>query len=229
MYRLKTNLAGRELLTVQKYTFKCSPFYFVRLKWVGCLFHCNTRIETSHHKIILGNPLSNSRFIEYLLYSVSEKSTICNVFSYGKNVVPPSWNTDQLLQIDVKYVFDYCILITSPVSSRQYWIHKTIIYQSKQLFSLYYVPITLDCFLVHSLTIHHILQPNGNKNVAESVCHVSSFHLEQYNKMIKIVYYVNHITGWPANFEMKIQEHITTFQVHRQHENILTIDFFKKA
>ena len=48
-------------------------------------------------------------FIEYLLDSVSEKSTICDLVSEG--------NTDQLLQIDVKYVFDfYCILIRTQIS-----------------------------------------------------------------------------------------------------------------
>ena len=42
LYWIKTNLAGWQLLIVHNYTFKFSPFYFFRLNWVGCLFHCNT-------------------------------------------------------------------------------------------------------------------------------------------------------------------------------------------
>ena len=56
-------------------------------------------------------------FIEYFLDSVSEKSTTCNLVSNGTNFVPPSRNTEQLLQIDVKYVFDpYYILIHTYIS-----------------------------------------------------------------------------------------------------------------
>ena len=43
---------------------------------------------------------------------VSEMSRICNLVSDRTNFAPPSQNTEQLLQIDVKYVFDsYYILI----------------------------------------------------------------------------------------------------------------------
>ena len=52
---------------------------------------------------------SDFPFLEYLLDLVSEKSTICNLDSDGTNFIPPSRNTEQLLQIDVKYVL---ILIT---------------------------------------------------------------------------------------------------------------------
>ena len=62
----------------------------------------------------------------------------------------------------------------------------------------YYVSIISDCFLVRSVTIHHILQSNGNRNVVGSIRHVFCFHLERYDKMIKIVYYVIHI-----NFPIK--------------------------
>ena len=56
------------------------------------------------------NPLSHSPqqfpsefpFIEYLLDSFYEKSTICNLVSDRTNFVPPSRNTDQLLQIDFR-------------------------------------------------------------------------------------------------------------------------------
>ena len=61
-----------------------------------------------------------------------------------------------------------------------------------------YVSITSDHCLVRSVTIHHFLQANGNRNVVGSIRHVSCFHLERYNKMIKIVYYVIHI-----NFPIK--------------------------
>ena len=48
-------------------------------------------------------------FIKYLLVSD------------GTNSDPPFRNTDQLSQIDVKYVFDsYYILITSPILSTHY-------------------------------------------------------------------------------------------------------------
>ena len=63
---------------------------------------------------------------------------------------------------------------------------------------LYYVSIISDRFLVCSVTIHHILQPNANRNVVGSIQRVSCFHLERYDKMIKIVYYVIHI-----NFPIK--------------------------
>ena len=62
--------------------------------------------------------------------------------------------------------------------------------------NLCYVSIISDRFWVRSVTIHHILQPNGNSNVVESIQHVSYFHLERYNKMIKIVYYIIH-TNFP--------------------------------
>ena len=39
---IKTNLAGRKLLTAHHYTFEFSPLYFFRLNWVGYLFHCST-------------------------------------------------------------------------------------------------------------------------------------------------------------------------------------------
>ena len=59
-------------------------------------------------------------------------------------------------------------------------------------------PFIWDCFLVCSVTIHYILQPNGNRNVVGSIQHVSCFHLDRYNKMIKIVYWVIHV-----NFPIK--------------------------
>ena len=62
----------------------------------------------------------------------------------------------------------------------------------------YYVSIISDCFLVRSVTIHHILQSNEKRNIFGSIWHVSCFHLERYYKMIKIVYYVIHI-----NFPIK--------------------------
>ena len=46
--------------------------------------------------------------------------------------------------------------------------------------------------------IHHFLQPNGNRNIVGSIEHVSCFHLDWYDKIIKIVYYVIHI-----NFPIK--------------------------
>ena len=55
---------------------------------------------------------------------------------------------------------------------------------------LYYVSIILDRFLVRSVTIHHILQSDGNINVVGSIQRVFCFHLEQYGKIIKIVYKV---------------------------------------
>ena len=57
----------------------------------------------------------------------------------------------------------------------------------------YNVSIISDCFFVCSLTIDHILQSNGNRNKVGLIRHVSSFHLEPYNKMIKIVCYVIHM------------------------------------
>ena len=58
---------------------------------------------------------------------------------------------------------------------------------------LYYFSIISDHFLVH-----HILQSNGNKNVVRAIQHVWCFHLERYDKTIKIVYYVNILT-LPSN------------------------------
>ena len=56
---------------------------------------------------------SDFPFMEYLLDSICEKLTLCNLVSDRSNFIPPSWNIDQLLQIAVKYVFDsYAILIT---------------------------------------------------------------------------------------------------------------------
>ena len=63
---------------------------------------------------------------------------------------------------------------------------------------LYYVSTILDRVLVRSVTIYHILQSNGNRNVVASIWQVSCFRLERYDKMIKIVYYVMHI-----NFPIK--------------------------
>ena len=42
LYWIKINLAGWQLLTKDNSTFTFSPFYFYRVNWVGCLFHCNT-------------------------------------------------------------------------------------------------------------------------------------------------------------------------------------------
>ena len=60
---------------------------------------------------------SDFSFLEYLLDLVSEKSTIYNLDSDGTNFIPPSRNTEQLLQIDIIYVFDsYHILIYTYIS-----------------------------------------------------------------------------------------------------------------
>ena len=67
-----------------------------------------------------------------------------------------------------------------------------------ELLASHYVSITSDRCLVRSVTIHHFLQPNGNRNVVGSIRHVSCFHLEGYDKMIQIVYFVIHI-----NFPIK--------------------------
>ena len=98
-------------------------------------------------------------FIEYLLDSVSEKSTICNLVSKGTNFLLPSRNTDQLLQINFKYVSNsYCVLITSPVASTQYRI---IIYQSKpQRLFITMIKIVYyddkDCLLRHTYQLSHV-------------------------------------------------------------------------
>ena len=52
--------------------------------------------------------------------SVSEKLPIFNLVSSGKDFVPPFQNTDQLLQIHVKYAFDSYCIITSLVLLTQY-------------------------------------------------------------------------------------------------------------
>ena len=54
-------------------------------------------------KNILGVPLYFPfiEYLEYLLDSVYEKSTICSLVSDGTNFALLSRNTDQLLQIDV--------------------------------------------------------------------------------------------------------------------------------
>ena len=61
-----------------------------------------------------------------------------------------------------------------------------------------YVSIISDCFLVRSVTIHHILQSNGNRNVVGSIRHVFCFHLERYDKIIKIAY-TSYILTFPSN------------------------------
>ena len=53
--------------------------------------------------------------------------------------------------------------------------------ESKLYKTLYYVSIISDLFLVRSVTIHHIFQSNGNKNIVGSIRHVSCFHLERYD------------------------------------------------
>ena len=66
---------------------------------------------------------SDFPFIEHLLDSVSGKSPICNLVSDEAYFVPAFRNTDQLLQIDIKYFFhSYCILVTSLVLLTQSWI-----------------------------------------------------------------------------------------------------------
>ena len=142
-------------------------------------------------KNILRVPL-DFPFIKYLPVVVSEKLTICSLVSSGANFLPPSRNTDQLLQIDIKYVLDsYCIFITSPVP----WTLLTcavIIYQSKQLFNLYcfhYIRLLFGPF--HSYPSHFAVQ--WKQNVVGSIGHVSCFHLEWYGKKIKIVYCIIHI------------------------------------
>ena len=63
---------------------------------------------------------------------------------------------------------------------------------------LYYVSIISDRFLVHSVTIHYILQSNRNRNVVGSIRHVTCFHLEQYDKKIKIVCrFMLKVKTWP--------------------------------
>ena len=60
---------------------------------------------------------SDFPFLGYLLDLVSEKSTICNLDSDGTNFIPLSQNTEQLLQIEVKYVFgSHYILIYACIS-----------------------------------------------------------------------------------------------------------------
>ena len=63
---------------------------------------------------------------------------------------------------------------------------------------LFFYSIISGRFWVCSVTIHHILKSSGNTNIVGSIRHVSCFHLERYDKMIKIVYYVIHI-----NFPIK--------------------------
>ena len=107
------------------------PVYFFRLNWVGCLFHCLTLafLECkSSSTIMFRNAISVKLVVETymgdatVLYNrkhilVSEKSTICNLDSDGTNFIPPSQKTEQLLQIDVKHVFDsYYILIYTYIS-----------------------------------------------------------------------------------------------------------------
>ena len=53
---------------------------------------------------------------------------------------------------------------------------------------LYYVSIILDRYFVRSVTIHYILQSKKDRNVFGLIRHVSCFHQERYDKMIKIVY-----------------------------------------
>ena len=75
-----------------------------------------------------------------------------------------------------------------PGNAFNFKLIKAIFYLKKANAKLYYVSIISDRFLVRSVTIHHILQPNGNRNVVGSICRVSCFHLERYDKIIKIVY-----------------------------------------
>ena len=52
-----------------------------------------------------------------------------------------------------------------------------------------YVSIISDCFLVRSVTIHHILQSSRNRNVVRSIRHVLRFHFERYDNIVK--YFLN--------------------------------------
>ena len=83
---------------------------------------------------------------------------------------------------------------------------------------LYYVSIISDRFLVRSKTTHHILQPNGNRNVVGSIPHVSCFHLERYDKMIKIVYYVIHmnflIKSADSCWKLRRGQHETSWKIY---------------
>ena len=80
-------------------------------------------------------------YIQYLLDSIYEKSTICNLVSDGTNFVPSFRNTDQLLQIDVNK-FLILILFLQHHLFHQHNIESTIIiytiiiYQLKQSFNL---------------------------------------------------------------------------------------------
>ena len=70
-------------------------------------------------------------------------------------------------------------------------------------------------FLLRSVTIHHNLHSSWNRNVVGSIRHVSCFHLERYDKMIKNVYYVIYI-----NFPIKSTD--SCWKLRRcQHETSL--------
>ena len=74
---------------------------------------------------------------------------------------------------------------------------------------------SLGRFLLRSVTIHHNLHSSWNRNVVGSIRHVSCFHWERYDKMIKNVYYVIYI-----NFPIKSTD--SCWKLRRgQHETSL--------
>ena len=66
--------------------------------------------------------------------------------------------------------------------------------------------------MVRSVTVNHILHYNGNKNVVRSIRHVSCFHLERYDKMIKIVY-ASYILTFPCKMKNERSD-ILKFSFH---------------
>ena len=69
------------------------------------------------------------------------------------------------------------------------------------------------------------MQPNGNRIVVGSIRHVSCLHLERYDKMIKIVYYVIHmnfliksIDSW---WKLRRGQHETSWKIYIKLRSII--------
>ena len=90
---------------VHNYTFKFSPFYFFRLNWVGCLFHCNT-----------GN-LRKQSFLYLMFCSAISSNLVVGTCMSGATPVYNGNKTSQEFPTDfpfIEYLLDSVYEIISP-------------------------------------------------------------------------------------------------------------------
>ena len=157
--------------------------------------------------LLLNGGFLMARYVSYDKLQTGYSCSSSTVYNPRHN--PNGWYKDQkfknfqlLLLFTNAPVLDKKIWLKQLRHVKQIWIRSnhayiwlvktlmtcisTLIY-FPQLRHLYYVSIIWDCILVLSVTTHHILQSDGNRNVVGSIRHVFCSHLERYSKIIKIV------------------------------------------